>query len=65
MSKKEKAAGRKARRERRAKRNAIAHKLTNNLIAKELTPSQVHSLLNQWQKLLPERAESAKGGDDE
>ena len=40
MSKKEKAAGRKARRERRAKRNAIAHKLTNNLIAKELRLSR-------------------------
>jgi len=61
MSKKEKVAGRKARRERRAKRNVIAHKLTHNLIAKELTPAQVHSLLNQYQKLLPAKGET--GGD--
>jgi hypothetical protein len=61
MSKKEKAVGRKARRDRRAKRNAIAVRLTNNLIAKELTPAQVHSLLNQYQRLLPAKGET--GGD--
>jgi len=60
MTKKAKAEGRAKRRERRAKRNRIAHQLTSNLVAKELTAKQVHDLLNQWQKLLPAKAESAK-----
>ena len=60
MTKKAKAEGRATRRERRAKRNAIANKLTHNLLAKELTAEQVRNLLNQYQRLLPERAESAK-----
>jgi hypothetical protein len=56
MSKSDKKAARKARRERRAKRNRIAIDVTHHLISPSLKPAELKKLLDAFAKL------QAKGG---
>lgn len=66
MSKTDKKAARTKRRERRAKRNAIAAKVTSHLIAPTFTKAQLAKLLDEYRRLQPKQltevAESTKEG---